>query len=101
VKLIKTSKNTKPPAEASQEGRLGKAINRRTFMRRTGLTLGGGAIATGLAPKMVRRARAEKAAADAGEAVTKRTICTHCSAGCGTLAEIRNGVWTRQQPDFD
>ena len=21
--------------------------------------------------------------------------------GCGTLAEIRNGVWTRQQPDFD
>jgi formate dehydrogenase major subunit len=101
VKLIKTSKSTKPVAETPQEGRLGKAINRRTFMQRTGLTLGGGAIATGLAPKMVRRARADQNAGDAGETVTKRTICTHCSVGCGALAEIRNGVWTRQQPDFD
>ena len=51
MKLIKTSKHIKPEAKTSQEGRLGKAINRRTFMRRTGLTLGGGwigAILTGL-----------------------------------------------------
>ena len=74
MKLIKTSKDIKPPAEASQEGRLGKAINRRTFMRRTGLTLGGGAIATGLAPKMVRRARADQAAADDGDRTRKRDL---------------------------
>ena len=68
MRLIKTSEHQKPAAEAPQEGRLGKAINRRTFMQRTGLTLGGGAIATGLAHKMVRRARADqKAAAGAGE----------------------------------
>jgi len=101
VKLIKTSKHPTPSPDAQRAGRLGKAINRRIFMQRTGLTLGGGAIATGLGHTMMRRARAEKPAAGSGETVTKHTICSHCSVGCGALAEVQNGVWTRQQPDFD
>ena len=31
----------------------------------------------------------------------RRSICTHCSVGCGVIAEIQNGVWTGQEPDFD
>jgi formate dehydrogenase major subunit len=31
----------------------------------------------------------------------KRSICTHCSVGCGVIAEVQNGVWTGQEPDFD
>lgn len=25
-----------------------------------------------------------------------KTICTHCSVGCGIVAEVDNGVWVRQ-----
>ncbi|MCV5925095.1 molybdopterin-dependent oxidoreductase, partial [Escherichia coli] len=31
----------------------------------------------------------------------KRTICSHCSVGCGIYAEVQNGVWTGQEPAFD
>lgn len=26
-----------------------------------------------------------------------KTICTHCSVGCGVVAEVQNGVWVRQE----
>jgi len=26
-----------------------------------------------------------------------KTICTHCSVGCGVIAEVLNGVWVRQE----
>ncbi|MCG3670885.1 molybdopterin-dependent oxidoreductase, partial [Aliarcobacter butzleri] len=26
-----------------------------------------------------------------------KTICTHCSVGCGVIAEVHNGVWVRQE----
>jgi formate dehydrogenase major subunit len=49
---------------------------------------------------MVRRARA---ATDANPGATRevRTVCTHCSVGCGIIAEVRNGVWSGQEPAFD
>ena len=31
----------------------------------------------------------------------RRTICTHCAVGCGIIAEIQNGVWTGQEPDYE
>ncbi|MGA6927562.1 MAG: formate dehydrogenase subunit alpha [Desulfosarcina sp.] len=31
----------------------------------------------------------------------RRSICTHCSVGCGVIAEVQNGVWTGQEPDFE
>ncbi|MEW8548888.1 MAG: hypothetical protein AB2533_00410, partial [Candidatus Thiodiazotropha endolucinida] len=30
-----------------------------------------------------------------------KTICTHCSVGCVIIAEVKNGVWTGQEPAFD
>lgn len=30
-----------------------------------------------------------------------KTICSICSAGCGIVAEVQNGVWVRQEPAFD
>jgi formate dehydrogenase major subunit len=32
---------------------------------------------------------------------TRRSVCTHCSVGCGVIAEVQNGVWTGQEPDFE
>lgn len=26
-----------------------------------------------------------------------KTICTHCSVGCGIIAEVKDGVWVRQE----
>ena len=31
----------------------------------------------------------------------RRTICTHCSVGCGIIAELQNGVWVGQEPDYE
>lgn len=30
-----------------------------------------------------------------------KTICTHCSVGCGIIAEVKDGVWVRQEPAQD
>ena len=78
----------------------GRKLSRRDFLRHSGVLAGGTALATGLAPGMMRKAKAAPAAT-AGEAKEVRTICTHCSVGCGVLAEVKNGVWTGQEPAFD
>jgi len=38
---------------------------------------------------------------DGVETVKIRSVCTHCSVGCGVIAEVQNGVWTGQEPDYD
>src|SRR5689334_20384676 len=79
---------------------LGRTIDRRTFLRRSGITLGAGAIASQLPFNIVDRA---EAAPDTGggKAEVKRTVCTHCSVGCSIDAVVQNGVWIRQEPVFD
>ena len=83
-----------------------EAIDRRTFLQRSGLTLGGAAIAGMLPLGMMRRAHAAESDEPAGPmqgvpTEIKRSVCTHCSVGCGVIAEIQNGVWTGQEPDFE
>jgi formate dehydrogenase major subunit len=80
---------------------LGRTIDRRTFLRRTGLAAGGAAVASTVSMRMMRRADAAEAAEGEGESVKRRTICTHCSVGCGIIAEVQDGVWVGQEPDFD
>jgi formate dehydrogenase major subunit len=78
-------------------------MDRRKFLRRSGLGLGVGIAASQLT--LVRKADANetKAAAAAGAAKVevKRTVCTHCSVGCAIDAVVENGVWVRQEPVFD
>ena len=100
MKLIKKRDLTGQEAKHALSGVLGSAIDRRTFLSRTGLALGGGAVAGALPTSMIGRAEA-KAAAATGEISTKRSVCTHCSVGCGVIAEVQNGVWTGQEPAFD
>ena len=77
-----------------------RRVSRREFLRGSGIMAGGAALATGLAPGMMRRADAATPAAG-GKTKDVRTICTHCSVGCGIVAEVQNGVWTGQEPAFD
>ncbi len=80
-------------------GVLAKTIDRRSFLRRSGLTIGAGAVASQLPFSMIGTAEAAKEAT--GKVEVKRTVCTHCSVGCAIDAHVENGVWVRQEPVFD
>ncbi len=90
-----------PRLARSLSGVLGKSIDRRTFLRRSGLTVGAGALATQLPFNMIGQSQAADAPAANGNVEVKRTVCTHCSVGCAIDAVVQNGVWTRQEPVFD
>jgi len=80
----------------------GLGISRRQFLKRSGATTGGLAAAGFMgAPMMQRADAAEKTAVSDAPVETKRTVCSHCSVGCGVYAEVQEGVWTKQEPAFD
>ncbi len=76
----------------------GKAIDRRTFLRRSGLAAGGLAAASAFQGGMIQKA---EAASDGAAVEIKKSVCTHCAVGCTVLAEVSNGVWIGQEPGFD
>ena len=77
-------------------------MDRRAFLRRSGLGVGAGLAASQLT-LVQKTAHAADAPAAGGEkkTVVKRTICGHCSVGCAVDAVVENGVWVRQEPVFD
>src|SRR5512134_3267729 len=79
---------------------LGRTIDRRTFLKRSGITLGTGAVASQLPLNIISEAPAAEQAAQPKTEI-KRTVCTHCSVGCAIDAHVQNGVWVRQEPVFD
>ena len=75
-------------------------LDRRTFLRRSGLVAGGLATLGALPLASVRKAKA--APPTPGASVTiRKNICTHCSVGCTLLAEVVNDVWIAQEPGWD
>jgi formate dehydrogenase major subunit len=76
-------------------------MDRRSFLRRSGLGVGVGIAATQLT--LVKKAKAADGASILGDGKieVKRTVCTHCSVGCAVDAVVENGVWVRQEPVFD
>ena len=74
-----------------------QAVDRRTFLARSGLAAGGLAAVGALTAGTVQRAEA----AAGGAMSTIRSVCTHCSVGCTVLAEVDNGVWVGQEPGWD
>ena len=75
-------------------------MDRRAFLRRSGIGIGAGLAATQLA--LIQKAKAAPGADTAGaKIVVRRTVCTHCSVGCAVDAVVENGVWVRQNPVFD
>ncbi|MBY6187368.1 formate dehydrogenase subunit alpha [Marinobacter hydrocarbonoclasticus] len=91
-------KLTRKGISAPADNALG--LNRRQFLKNAGITTGGIAAASMLGAGMVRKAEAKAVSAE-GPIETVKTICSHCSVGCGIYAEVQNGVWTGQEPAFD
>ncbi len=76
-------------------------LDRRTFLKNSGLLAGGSTLASQLPVSLMEKAEAAAADQAVGGIKTVRSVCTHCSVGCGVLAEVQNGVWTGQEPAFD
>ena len=77
-------------------------MDRRGFLRRSGLGVGVGIAVSSLT--LVKKAQAVEGRTPAigqGKIEVKRTVCTHCSVGCAIDAVVENGVWVRQEPVFD
>ncbi|HNH14741.1 MAG TPA: formate dehydrogenase subunit alpha [Rhodocyclaceae bacterium] len=84
-------------ADASVPG----TLDRRSFLKRSGLAAGTSAFAGQLSFSMIGKAEAAEGKSAATAVEVKRTVCTHCSVGCAIDAEVQNGVWVGQEPVFD
>src|SRR5258706_13278103 len=76
-----------------------KTVDRRTFLRGSGIAAGAAAVASQLPLNLGGEAPAQ--AKKPGNTVGKRTVCTHCSVGCANHAGVPHGGGGRQEPAFD
>ncbi len=78
---------------------VGQPLDRRAFLKQSGIMAGGVALA-GTAPLGgIKKAEAAQSAASGIKKV--KSVCTHCSVGCTVIAEIDKGVWVGQEPGFE
>jgi formate dehydrogenase major subunit len=95
-------KKTSPATTGARPGVVtqtpSRGVDRRTFLRGSGLAIGGLAAIAGTGGT-VTRASAQQAADSAVQTI--KSVCTHCSVGCTVIAEVENGVWTGQEPGWD
>src|SRR5437868_7472790 len=76
-------------------------MDRRSFLKRSGISVGAGLAAAQLSLRRKADAAAAPAAGGKSDIVVRRTVCGHCSVGCAVDAVVQNGVWVRQEPVFD
>jgi formate dehydrogenase major subunit len=74
-------------------------LDRRSFLRKSGLVASGLATIGALPLATVRKA--EAAGPNVAGATIRKSVCTHCSVGCTVTAEVSNGVWVGQEPSWD
>ena len=95
----KTSGVANGPQSSSFIGKAAEmVVDRRAFLRGSGLAIGGLATAAAVVGSNVKPAQAVSVGV---AAEIKKSVCTHCSVGCTVIAEVQNGVWTGQEPGWD
>jgi formate dehydrogenase major subunit len=95
--LIKR-KSLQPGRRESSAPRSG--LDRRTFLKSSGLAVGGAAAFSTMMPGSIRKAEAISGPEPGVPITIRKNICTHCSVGCTVTAEVQNGVWTGQEPSW-
>src|SRR5436853_5964979 len=68
-------------------------MDRRAFLRRSGLGVGVGLAGAQLS--LVKKVEAADPPVADKSLVVRRTVCSHCSVGCAVDAVVENGVWVR------
>jgi formate dehydrogenase major subunit len=86
---------------AALQGHSDGGLDRRGFLRRSGLLAGSLASLGALPLASVRKAAAGPPPAAGAQVTIRKNICTHCSVGCTVIAEVSNGVWIGQEPGWD
>jgi len=86
-----------PRLRKALTGVTGGSMDRRAFLKRSGLTAGTAALATVAPIGLAGKAKA----ASHSTVKTVKSVCTHCAVGCTVIAEVDNGVWVGQEPGFD
>ena len=76
-------------------------LDRRTFLRRSGLAASGLAVLGALPLASVQKAKAGPPPAKGDTVTIRKSVCTHCAVGCTVTAEVSNGVWIGQEPSWD
>jgi formate dehydrogenase major subunit len=76
-------------------------LDRRAFLRRSGLAAGALASLGALPLSGVRKAAAGPPPKPGSPVAIRKSICTHCAVGCTVTAEVQNGVWIGQEPSWD
>ena len=89
----------RPRLTKALAGVVGGSMDRRSFLKKSGVAAGGIALASAMPAGMVKKA--EAATATAGAMKQVKSVCTHCSVGCTVIAEVANGTWVGQEPGFD
>ncbi len=77
------------------------SLDRRAFLRRSGVAAGGLAALGALPLGTIRKANAASTGPAPAKGIIRQNMCTHCSVGCTVLAEVENGVWVGQEPGWD
>ncbi len=73
-----------------------KKIGRRAFLKLAAIGAGVSATSAFAASDKVRKATDDEVKNPYPGSKRVKTICSICSAGCGIIAEVHNGVWVRQ-----
>jgi formate dehydrogenase major subunit len=76
-------------------------LDRRSFLRRSGIAAGALGALGALPLNAVRKAQAGPPPPPGAAVTIRKNLCTHCSVGCTVMAEVANGVWTGQEPGWD
>ncbi len=71
-------------------------VGRRNFLKLASIGATAGATSLFASNKSVRKASEEEIKNPFPNSKRVKTICSICSAGCGIVAEVQNGVWVRQ-----
>ena len=71
-------------------------MGRRSFLKFASIGAGLGATSVFASSSSIREATEEEIKNPFPGSKLVKTICSICSAGCGMVAEVHNGVWVRQ-----
>ncbi|MBS3647638.1 molybdopterin-dependent oxidoreductase, partial [Pseudaminobacter sp. 19-2017] len=100
-----TKRKSGQASRTKLRGLMGSAVSapmdRRTFLQRSGLAVGGMAALGTFQFGTVKKAAAISPPQPGVPIELKKNICTHCSVGCTVTAQVQNGVWTGQEPSWD
>jgi formate dehydrogenase major subunit len=100
VLIKRTERQTRRGQLAATVGKQAAGgLDRRSFLRKSGLVASG--LATIGALPLASVQKAEAAGPSVAGATIRKSICTHCSVGCTVTAEVSNGVWVGQEPSWE